>query len=70
MTSTPDADANAPRWSAWRVVIGFGVVSLAVDLVADGARSLSGPLLASLGASALIVGIVTGGAEAVGYGFR
>jgi MFS family permease len=63
-------DSTAPRWSAWRVVIGFGVVSLAVDLVADGARSMSGPLLASLGASALIVGVVTGGAEAVGYGFR
>ena len=59
-----------PRWGAWQVVIGFGVVSLAVDLVADGARSIQGPLLASLGASALVVGLVTGGAEAAGYGLR
>ncbi|MEO5533931.1 MAG: MFS transporter [Pseudolysinimonas sp.] len=59
-----------PRWSAWRVVVGFGLVSLAVDLVADGAKSIQGPLLASLGASALVVGIVTGGAEAAGYGLR
>lgn len=59
-----------PRWGAWRVVIGFGMVSLAVDLVADGARSIQGPLLASLGASALMVGLVTGGAEAAGYGLR
>lgn len=52
------------------MVIGFGVVSLAVDLVADGARSVAGPLLASLGAGALLVGIITGGAEAAGYGLR
>lgn len=52
------------------MVIGFGIVSLAVDLVADGARSVSGPLLASLGASALTVGIVTGAAEAAGFGLR
>ena len=51
-------------------MIGFGIVSLAVDLVADGARSVSGPLLASLGASALTVGIVTGAAEAAGFGLR
>lgn len=63
-------DPSPPRWSAWRVVIGFGIVSLAIDLVADGARSVSGPLLASLGASALAVGIITGGAEAAGFGLR
>lgn len=63
-------ETEAPRWSAWRVVIGFGVVSLAVDLVADGARSIAGPLLGQLGASALVVGLVTGGAEALGFGLR
>jgi len=65
-----DSHRSLPRWSAWRVVIGFGIVSLAVDLVADGARSIQGPLLASLGAGALIVGLVTGGAEAAGFGLR
>nr|WP_225852086.1 MFS transporter [Micromonospora sp. AMSO12t] len=50
--------------SAWRVVVGFGVVSLAADMVYEGARSVYGPLLASLGASAVVVGLVTGAGEA------
>lgn len=52
------------------MVIGFGGVSLAVDLVADGARSIAGPLLGELGATALVVGLVTGGAEALGFVLR
>ena len=43
----------APRWTPWRTVVGFGVVSLAADMVYEGARSITGPFLASLGASAL-----------------
>jgi MFS family permease len=54
----------APAWSPWRTVIGFGLVSLAGDMVYEGARSVYGPLLASLGASATIVGLVTGAGEA------
>ncbi len=62
----------APRalMSAWRVVVGFGVVSLAADVVYEGARSVTGPLLASLGASALLVGLVTGAGEAVALVLR
>lgn len=45
-------------------------MSLAADVVSDGARPLAGPLLAQLGASALIVGLVTGGAEAAAQGLR
>ena len=52
-------------WSPWRVVVGFGVISLAADMVYEGARSVYGPLLGSLGASALVVGAVTGAGEAV-----
>lgn len=52
--------ATRVAWSPWRAVIGFGVVSLAADMVYEGARSVTGPLLASLGASALVVGLVTG----------
>jgi MFS family permease len=55
---------RAPGWSPWRTVIGFGVVSLAGDMVYEGARSVYGPLLASLGASATMVGLVTGAGEA------
>jgi MFS family permease len=51
-------------------VVGFGLVSLAADVVSDGARPLAGPLLAQLGASALLVGLVTGGAEAAAQGLR
>jgi MFS family permease len=52
------------------VVVAFGIVSLAVDLVADGARSIAGPLLGQLGANALTVGLVTGGSEALGFVLR
>lgn len=58
------------RWTAWQVVIGFGTVSLSADLVADGARSISGPILGELGATALVVGLVTGTAEALGFILR
>jgi hypothetical protein len=40
------------------------VVSLAGDMAYEGARSVYGPLLASLGASATTVGLVTGAGEA------
>jgi MFS family permease len=56
--------------SPWRVVAWFGVVSLAADMVYEGARSVTGPFLASLGASALVVGLVTGAGEAAALGFR
>jgi MFS family permease len=45
-------------------VVGFGVVSLAADMVYEGARSVTGPLLASLGASAVLVGLISGAGEA------
>jgi MFS family permease len=60
----------AAGWSPWRVVVGFGVVSLAADMVYEGARSIYGPLLASLGASALVVGLVTGAGEATALVLR
>ncbi|MET7853365.1 MFS transporter [Streptomyces avermitilis] len=48
----------------------FGTVSLLADFVYEGARSITGPLLASLGASALVVGVVTGAGEAAALGLR
>ena len=53
-----------PSWSPWRTVVGFGMVSLAADMVYEGARSVTGPLLAALGASAVLVGLVSGAGEA------
>lgn len=43
----------------------FGFVSLLADMVYEGMRSISGPFLGTLGASALVVGIVTGAGEAM-----
>ncbi|QTD96544.1 Major Facilitator Superfamily protein [Streptomyces cyanogenus] len=54
----------------WRFVVWLGVVSLLADFVYEGARSVTGPLLASLGASALVVGVVTGAGEAAALGLR
>ncbi|MGQ4480213.1 MFS transporter [Streptomyces sp. SAS_276] len=54
----------------WRFVVWFGAVSLLADFVYEGARSITGPLLASLGASALVVGVVTGVGEAAALGLR
>jgi MFS family permease len=50
--------------SAWRFIVSFGTISLLADFVDEGARSITGPLLASLGATALVVGVVTGIGEA------
>ena len=48
-----------------RFVVGFGLVSALADIVYEGARSVYGPFLAVLGASALVVSVVTGGGEAL-----
>ena len=64
--ASPITSGSAGRsWSPWRTVVGFGVVSLAADMVYEGARSVTGPLLASLGASAVLVGLVSGAGEAM-----
>jgi MFS family permease len=52
-------------WSPWRAVVTLGLVSLAADMVYEGMRSVAGPYLGSLGASALTVGLVTGAGEAI-----
>jgi MFS family permease len=54
----------------WRFVVWFGTVSLLADFVYEGARSITGPLLASLGASSLVVGVVTGAGEAAALVLR
>ena len=48
----------------------IGIVSLFADMTYEGARSITGPYLAVLGASGTIVGIVAGFGELVGYGLR
>lgn len=56
--------------SAMAFVVLLGVVSLFADMTYEGARSVTGPFLSALGASAAVVGVVSGFGEFVGYGLR
>jgi MFS family permease len=53
-----------------RFVLGFGVVAGLGDLVYEGARSVVGPYLATFGASATVVGLISGAGEAVALVLR
>jgi len=56
--------------AAWKFIILVGVVSLFSDMTYEGARSISGPFLGQLQASALAVGVVAGLGEFLGYALR
>ncbi|MCS7207276.1 MAG: MFS transporter [Dehalococcoidia bacterium] len=60
----------APLRSALGFVLLLGVVSLCADVAYEGARSITGPFLAHLGASAATVGVVAGLGEVMGYALR
>jgi MFS family permease len=64
------AAVGRPQLRPWHFVLCFGLVSLFADMVYEGARSIIGPYLATLGASATVVGAVAGAAEFIGYGLR
>ncbi|MEM4175208.1 MAG: hypothetical protein QXT56_03125, partial [Candidatus Nitrosocaldus sp.] len=55
---------------ALRLILLLGLVSLAADMVYEGARSITGPYLLILGASATMVGLVAGVGEIASYGAR
>ncbi|MBN2176470.1 MAG: MFS transporter [Demequinaceae bacterium] len=57
-------------WRPWKFVLWLGVASMLADIAYEGARSITGPYLASLGASAVVVGAVTGAGEAVSLAGR
>jgi MFS family permease len=61
-------DISAP--TATKFVVLIGIVSLFSDLTYEGARSVTGPFLAILGASATVVGFVAGFGELIGYALR
>ena len=70
-TNRAPATTTASRKRAALVfVLLVGVLSLFAVFTYEGARSVTGPYLASLGASAAIVGIVTGFGEFVAYALR
>lgn len=62
--------ALAKKGRAVKFIVLLGVVSLFADATYEGARSITGPFLGSLGASATVVGIVAGLGELIGYGLR
>lgn len=51
-------------------IAGFGLVSMFMDIVYEGALSVQGPLLLSLGASSALVGVVSGLGEATSLAGR
>jgi hypothetical protein len=55
---------------ALKFVLLIGVVSFFADFTYEGARSVTGPYLAILGASATLVGFIAGLGELLGYGLR
>jgi MFS family permease len=55
---------------ALKFVLLIGVVSFFADFTYEGARSITGPFMAALGASGLVVGVVAGLGELLGYGLR
>ena len=64
------ATKDLPIAAAWKFIILVGLISLCSDLVYEGARSISGPFLGTLGASAAVVGVVAGLGEFIGYALR
>ena len=58
------------RAAATRIIVFFGFVSLFADMTYEGARSIHGPFLALLGASATAVGLISGVGELIGFGLR
>lgn len=63
-------DTGGRRRAATRLVLTLGFVSLLVDLVYEGARSIAGPYLGFLGANATTVGIIAGAGELAGFTLR
>lgn len=58
------------RSSALKFILLVGIVNLFADFTYEGARSIIGPFLGSLGASALALNLTVGLGEFVGYALR
>ncbi len=58
------------RKEAIRFIVFLGIVSLFADVAYEGARSITGPFLLTLGASGALVGLIVGLGELMGYGVR
>jgi MFS family permease len=70
MSEAAPASPGLLRASATRFIVLLGLVSLCADMTYEGARSVTGPYLGMLGASAAIVGFIAGLGEFLGYALR
>jgi len=61
---------TATQQTALKFVLLIGLLSFFVDFTYEGSRSILGPYLASLQASAFAVGVITGFGELLGYSLR
>ena len=60
----------AVRKKSLKIIFLFGLVSLFGDIIYEGARSVNGQYLKTLGANAAVVGFIAGLGEFVGYAVR
>jgi MFS family permease len=63
-------NSSSRKRLAMQVIVLMGIVSLLGDISYEGARSITGPYLAILGASSAVVGFVAGAGEFFGYALR
>src|SRR5438477_1150597 len=61
---------NLTASNAFRFVLILGIANCFADMTYEGARSVTGAFLATLGASAAIIGFTAGFGELIGYGLR
>jgi predicted MFS family arabinose efflux permease len=69
-SQTRDMQAAARKSASLKFVVMVGALSFFADFTYEGSRSILGPYLALLQASATTVGIVTGFGELLGYSLR
>lgn len=69
MSNKPDR-ANSGLSPALKFVLMVGAMSFFADFTYEGSRSVIGQYLGTLGAGALIISVVTGFGEFLGYGLR
>src|SRR6516164_9868424 len=68
--NTPAAGNILPGSTAFRFVLVLGIANFFADMTYEGARSVTGPFLGTLGASAAVVGFTAGFGELLGYALR
>jgi len=68
--ATVRSSSSQTKQAATRFIVALGTISLLADVTYEGARGINGPFLATLGAGAAVVGIVSGAGELVGYVLR